>query len=218
MTPLQPRPEHAAGNELQDELVLADDDRVPGVMPAGVARHGGKPLAEHVHDLSLALVAPLGAQHHSRFRSHRRPDSTRQPAAAGRIEGRCARAQNLAAACFTATNSILNPGRLAEDVRSGKAGCARAKRIEENDLGCILCSEKTARQDASPRRTDESSDPGSACSARAAPASAGTAGKAAAADPADSIATSTNTKADAGTQIKTKIGVRSRFRVPPGRR
>ena len=77
------RAEHAAGNELQHELVLANDDRVPGVMPAGVARHGGKPLAEHVHDLSLALVAPLGAQHHSRFCSHRRPDPTQIPAATG---------------------------------------------------------------------------------------------------------------------------------------
>ncbi len=74
---LAARPQHAAGNELQHELVLADDDRVPGVMAAGVARHGGKPLAEHVYDLSLALVAPLGAQHHSRLCSHRRPDSTR---------------------------------------------------------------------------------------------------------------------------------------------
>ena len=80
---LAPRPKHAAGNELQDELVLANDDGVPGVMPAGVARHGGKPLAQHVYNLSLALVAPLGAQHHSRLRSHRRPDSTRSPAAAG---------------------------------------------------------------------------------------------------------------------------------------
>ena len=66
-----PRPKYAAGNELQHELVFADDDRVPGVMSAGVARHSGKPLAEHVYDFSLALVAPLGAQHHSRLRSHR---------------------------------------------------------------------------------------------------------------------------------------------------
>ena len=76
------RAKHAAGNELQDELVLANDDGVPGIVPAGVARHGGEPLAEHVYDLSLALVAPLGAQHYSRLRSHRRPDSTQMPAAA----------------------------------------------------------------------------------------------------------------------------------------
>jgi len=73
---LATRPEHAAGNKLQHKLVLADDDGVPGVMSAGVARHGGKPLAQHVNDFALALVAPLGAQHYSCFRSHRRPDST----------------------------------------------------------------------------------------------------------------------------------------------
>ena len=92
ITALAPRPKHAAGDELQDELVFADDDRVSGVMPAGVARHGAKPLAEHVYDLSLALVAPLGAQHHSRLRSHRRPYSTRLPAAAC-FSKHCARAQ-----------------------------------------------------------------------------------------------------------------------------
>ena len=60
----------AAGNELQDELVLADDDGVPGVMPAGVARYGTEALAQHVDYLSFALVAPLGAQHYSRLCSH----------------------------------------------------------------------------------------------------------------------------------------------------
>jgi hypothetical protein len=41
-----------------------------GVMAARVARHGGKPLAEHVYDLALALIAPLGAQYYSCLCSH----------------------------------------------------------------------------------------------------------------------------------------------------
>jgi hypothetical protein len=63
----------AAGNELQDELVLANDDGVPGVMAAGVTRHGGEPLAKHVDNLSLTLIAPLGTQHYSRLCSHSLP-------------------------------------------------------------------------------------------------------------------------------------------------
>ena len=62
--------QHAAGNELEHELLAADDDGVAGVMAAGVARHGGEPLAEHVHNFALALVAPLGAQHYRRLCSH----------------------------------------------------------------------------------------------------------------------------------------------------
>ena len=73
MTPLQPRPQHAAGNELEHKLLAADDDRMAGVVPAGVARHGREPLAEHVHNLALALVAPLGAQHHCCLCSHLDP-------------------------------------------------------------------------------------------------------------------------------------------------
>ena len=64
------RAQHAAGNELQHEFLAADDDGVAGVVAAGITRHGAEALAEHVHDLSLALIAPLGAQHHRRFRSH----------------------------------------------------------------------------------------------------------------------------------------------------
>jgi hypothetical protein len=39
-------------------------------MAAGIARYRGKPLAEHVYDFALALVAPLGAQYYSRLCSH----------------------------------------------------------------------------------------------------------------------------------------------------
>ena len=46
---------------------------VPGIMASGITRHRAETLAEHVYDLSLALVAPLGAQHYRRLRSHRFP-------------------------------------------------------------------------------------------------------------------------------------------------
>src|ERR1035438_4691679 len=39
---------HAARDELQHELLAADDDRMARVMAACVARYRGKPLAEHV--------------------------------------------------------------------------------------------------------------------------------------------------------------------------
>ena len=53
--------QHAAGHELQNKFFAVDDDRVSGIMPAGVARDHGKVIREHVHDLALALVAPLRA-------------------------------------------------------------------------------------------------------------------------------------------------------------
>src|SRR6202012_5247127 len=63
-------PQHAAGNQLQNKLLLAMNDRVPGVVPARVARHRAEPLAEHVYNFAFALIAPLGAQHYCRLRSH----------------------------------------------------------------------------------------------------------------------------------------------------
>src|ERR1035441_3924060 len=67
---LAARTQHTARNQLQYKLLPANDDRVPGIMSAGVACHGGEPLAEHVHNFALAFVAPLGAQHNRRLRSH----------------------------------------------------------------------------------------------------------------------------------------------------
>ena len=58
------RPQHAAGNQLQHKLLAGDDDGVPGVVPARVARHHGELLAQHIDDLALALIAPLGAKDH----------------------------------------------------------------------------------------------------------------------------------------------------------
>jgi len=62
--------EHAAGDELEDEFLVPVNDGVPGVVPAGIARHGVEPFAQHIHNLALALVAPLGAQYHRRLSSH----------------------------------------------------------------------------------------------------------------------------------------------------
>src|SRR5208282_333519 len=54
-------PQNAAGHELQNEFLAVDDDGVPGVMAAGVARHDRKGLREYVDNLALAFVAPLGS-------------------------------------------------------------------------------------------------------------------------------------------------------------
>jgi len=59
MMPLQPGRRYAAWNQLQDESLAADDDRVSRVMASRVACHGTEPLAEHVHNLALAL-SPIG--------------------------------------------------------------------------------------------------------------------------------------------------------------
>ena len=56
--------QHAAGNQLQDELLAVDGDGVSGVVSAGIARHDLEALGEHVNDLAFALVAPLGADDH----------------------------------------------------------------------------------------------------------------------------------------------------------
>ena len=56
------RPQHAAGDQLQHELFAVDDDGVPGVVAAGVARDHVELLREDVDDLALALIAPLGTK------------------------------------------------------------------------------------------------------------------------------------------------------------
>jgi hypothetical protein len=54
----------ARRDEVQDRAVAVDDQRVPGVVPALEAHHRIRLGREQVDDLALALVAPLGAQHH----------------------------------------------------------------------------------------------------------------------------------------------------------
>jgi hypothetical protein len=52
----------AAGDEFEDEPLLADEDRVSGVVAALIARHDIEPFGEKIDNLPLALVSPLGAQ------------------------------------------------------------------------------------------------------------------------------------------------------------
>ena len=74
--------QHAAGNQLQDELFAVDGDRVSGIMAAGITRHHVEALREHVNDLALALVAPLGADDDCRLAFLRHT----APAASGRMD------------------------------------------------------------------------------------------------------------------------------------
>ncbi len=60
---LHSRPQYAARNQLENELLLANKDRVPGVVTTLVARNDIEILGEEVDNLALPLVAPLGAQH-----------------------------------------------------------------------------------------------------------------------------------------------------------
>src|SRR6267142_5799446 len=57
----------AAGDELQDEAILADDYGVPGVVSAGDARDIVKSAGEIIDDFAFAFVAPLRADYHDRF-------------------------------------------------------------------------------------------------------------------------------------------------------
>src|SRR6185436_3435240 len=67
-----PAAEDAGGPLVQDprreqaelELLVADVHGVPGVRATLVAGNDGVALGQHVDDLALALVAPLGADDH----------------------------------------------------------------------------------------------------------------------------------------------------------
>ena len=53
----------ARRNEVGHQLLAVDDQRVAGVGPAAVADHRVGGLGVQVHDLALAFIAPLGADH-----------------------------------------------------------------------------------------------------------------------------------------------------------
>ena len=57
------RVQDARRNQVQDELLAADVDRVAGVVAALVAAHDREMRRQQIDDLALAFVAPLGAQH-----------------------------------------------------------------------------------------------------------------------------------------------------------
>src|SRR6185437_3490627 len=56
--------QHSAGHKLQHKFLTADHHCVAGIVPAGITRHHGKAVGEHVHNFALALVAPLSADNH----------------------------------------------------------------------------------------------------------------------------------------------------------
>ena len=62
------RAQNAAGNELQDVAMAIEDDRVAGIVAAGVASGVIEGRGEIVDDLAFAFVAPLGADHRDRLR------------------------------------------------------------------------------------------------------------------------------------------------------
>ena len=50
-------------NQVEDELLPADVDRVSGVVAALISRDHAKMRRQQVHDFALAFIAPLGAEH-----------------------------------------------------------------------------------------------------------------------------------------------------------
>src|SRR5664280_355719 len=56
--------QHSAGDELKDELLALDRDRVSGIVAARIARYDVEAFGENVNDLAFAFVAPLRADNH----------------------------------------------------------------------------------------------------------------------------------------------------------
>ena len=56
------RAQNAARDQFQDEFLLADENRVAGVVSALIARDNIEPFGEEIDNLPFALVSPLGAQ------------------------------------------------------------------------------------------------------------------------------------------------------------
>ena len=59
---LHARSQDAAWNQFEDELLLADEHGVPGVVPALITRDDVKLLRKEVYNLAFSFVAPLSAQ------------------------------------------------------------------------------------------------------------------------------------------------------------
>ena len=57
-------PDDARRQQVEVVLLVAHDDGVSGVVAALTAGHDIGVLGQQIHQLALALVAPLGAQHH----------------------------------------------------------------------------------------------------------------------------------------------------------
>ena len=52
-------PQNAGGNQFEHEFPIADLYRVPGVMPALIARNDVKMIGEKIDNLPFPLVSPL---------------------------------------------------------------------------------------------------------------------------------------------------------------
>ena len=65
-------PQHATGNELEDELLAADDNGVSGVVSASIAGDYVEALGEHVNNLAFTFIAPLGAHNYRGIASFQR--------------------------------------------------------------------------------------------------------------------------------------------------
>jgi hypothetical protein len=51
----------AGRDQMQDELVFADHDRMTRVVPPLIARDDVRALGQEINDLSFSFIAPLGA-------------------------------------------------------------------------------------------------------------------------------------------------------------
>jgi len=56
--------QHSAWDELKNELLALDRDRVSRIMAARIARYDVEALGENVNDLAFTFVAPLRADNH----------------------------------------------------------------------------------------------------------------------------------------------------------
>ena len=65
-------PQDARGDKMENEFLLANEDRVAGVVAALSADHHVGLAGEHVDDFAFAFVAPLGADENSVGHSFRR--------------------------------------------------------------------------------------------------------------------------------------------------
>ena len=99
--------QHAGGHQMQDGLLVADDERVAGIVAALVAHDDVGVLGEDVDDLALAFVAPLSADTDDRW--HAAPHS--------------ARLRRRVSSALTAR--ALSPTTMLGSVRSRSSTCAR---------------------------------------------------------------------------------------------
>jgi hypothetical protein len=81
---------------------------VSGIVTTCITGHCTEPLAQHINNLPLTLIAPLGAQNHRRLRSHQQPASLRNHTNTRRSLKPQLRAGEKVAQIFT-PRTILNP-------------------------------------------------------------------------------------------------------------